>query len=598
MYDLDANCRQVVSHRPTTLRYEDLHPAADPAEVYEAPDGQWAVRTVPHVLEPERTPTYDSFDSYIRTLPPWETDILQHVTLDLDPAYLSFDLQIYFYAGSDGSVKHNTNGSFGWIVANTEGHRVASANGPARCAKMDSYRAECTGMLSLLRFLIRLALYTNMDKPWRGLVGTDSQSMIDRLYVAGIHNHTKQLATLDVLDAEWDVLIEIQDALRELPGVDITYVKGHQDDRVPYAQLPLLARLNVDADRLAGDYHRDHGARRPFAFMAPSTGAFLVTDDGTLTSDFSSELRSRSTSPGLEEYMRTKNNWDYCTFDKVNWVTHHGKAVKAFRTKRVHLTKFLHDALPTFHHANLMDGGTRKCIGCGSCDETSDHIFRCAAPSRADWRQHWWQSMDEFHETHATHPLLRHVFREAMTQWFHPDSPDTVSPILFPPDARSLILSQNAIGWRQIFRGRFSREWQRIQNDNYMKHKHKSKYKRTGNRWQQQLITTVWENWFELWAIRNGEVHGTTETSRAQAQRREVDRQLVEIYASRVFMEEETQVLLEPDQAAHAQRPTHVNKNWLAMAGPVIRSSVRRMKRVSLQGVRSLRSYFPRTGDG
>ena len=414
VYDLDATCRQVVSHRPTTLRYEDIHPAAAPADVYEAPDGQWAVRAVTHVLEPERTPTYNSFDSYIRTLPPWETDILQNVTLDLDPAYVSFDLQIYFYAGSDGSVKLDTNGSFGWIVANTEGHRVASANGPARCAKMDSYRAECTGMLSLLRFLIRLAVYTNMDTPWRGLVGTDSQSMIDRLYVSGTHNYTKQLATLDVLDAEWDVLIEIQDALRELPGVDITYVPGHQDDRVPYAQLPLLARLNVDADRLAGDYHRDHGARRPFAFMAPSTGAFLVTDDGTLTSAFSSELRSRSTSPGLEEYMRTKNNWDYCTFDKVNWVTH-GKAVKAFRTKRVHLTKFLHDALPTFHHANLMDGGTRKCIGCGSCDETSDHIFRCAAPSRAEWRQHWWQTVDEFHETHATHPLLRHVFREAVT---------------------------------------------------------------------------------------------------------------------------------------------------------------------------------------
>ena len=40
-------------------------------------------------------------------------------------------------------------------------------------------------------------------------------------------------------------------------------------------------------------------------------------------------------------------------------------------------------------------------------------------------------------------------------------------------------------------------------------------------------------------------------------------------------MEQETQVLPEKDQEAHhAKRPTHVNKNWLAMAGPVIRRGV------------------------
>jgi hypothetical protein len=41
----------------------------------------------------------------------------------------------------------------------------------------------------------------------------------------------KQLADLDVLDAEWDLLVEIQDLLRELPGVTLTYVKGHQAGR-------------------------------------------------------------------------------------------------------------------------------------------------------------------------------------------------------------------------------------------------------------------------------------------------------------------------------------------------------------------------------
>ena len=63
-------------------------------------------------------------------------------------------------------------------------------------------------------------------------------------------------------------------------------------------------------------------------------------------------------------------------------------------------------------------------------------------------------------------------------------------------------------------------------------------------------------------------------------------------------MESEAEALLESDPEIHMQRPTHVNKNWMAMAGPVIRRSVRRIKKVSLQGVQSLKTYFPRKEGG
>jgi hypothetical protein len=64
-------------------------------------------------------------------------------------------------------------------------------------------------MLSILHFLIRIAMFTNMEDPWRGLIDTNSQSMLDSLYEAGAAHTRKQLATLDVLDAEWDFLVEI-----------------------------------------------------------------------------------------------------------------------------------------------------------------------------------------------------------------------------------------------------------------------------------------------------------------------------------------------------------------------------------------------------
>ena len=598
-YAYDESSRRIGTAMIGSLRYADIHPNAAPADLYEAPDGIWTLRSISQVVTPTLTPIYNTFSEYIQTLPSWEADLLHHVHLYIDPAYICYDLQVYFYAGSDGSVWNQTQGAFGWMLSNTEGERVAYGKGPARGLKMDSYRAECTGMLSILRFLFRLERFGNMDSGWRGLIGTDSQSMLNTLYEDGIRGDdgAKQLAELDVLDNEWDLLVEIQDTLRELPGVDLTYVKGHQDDRTPYERLPLMAQLNVDADRLAGEFQRECGAQRPFTFMAPNTGALLVTDCGTITSRFKQELINRSTGPGLEEYIRVKNGWDICTFGRVNWEVH-GKAVKSFEHKRTHLTKYLHEALPTHHQANTMDGGQRKCVACATCDETTDHIFRCSATSRQAWKEQWWTKIDRFHAEHSTHPLLRYVFCEAMSQWFQMELPDIVSPVTFPADVRSLIQHQNAIGWRQILRGRFAADWQQIQNAYYMKHRRKTKFKRTGERWQKQFIATIWESWFELWSIRNGEVHGTTAESRARAQRREINREVNELFAERAFMEPQVQALLDTDPESQMRRPQRLTKNWLAMAGPVIRNNARRVRRASIQGVRSLRAYFPRQGDG
>ena len=50
---------------------------------------------------------------------------------------------------------------------------------------------------------------------------------------------------LDVLCPDWDVSIQIQEALLHLPGLRLKLIKGLQDDNTPNARLPLLARLNV-----------------------------------------------------------------------------------------------------------------------------------------------------------------------------------------------------------------------------------------------------------------------------------------------------------------------------------------------------------------
>lgn len=102
-----------------------------------------------------------------------------------------------------------TDGAYGWMICNSEGERTASGMGPSRGLRMDSYRAECSGMLSCLRFLVRLGKYTQRTEVWNCIIGTDSKSMLEKLF--GSHNLRDQselsvecLQDLDVLTAEWD----------------------------------------------------------------------------------------------------------------------------------------------------------------------------------------------------------------------------------------------------------------------------------------------------------------------------------------------------------------------------------------------------------
>ena len=95
--------------------------------------------------------------------------------------------------------------------------------------------------------------------------------------------------------------------------------------------------------------------------------------------------------------------------------------------------------------------------------------------------------------------------------------------------------------------------------------------------WQKQLILTMWAGWYEVWKMQNEQVHGSTAETRAQADRRDTESQLTAIYASRNLLEPRVQELLAPDLESHLQWPANVTRNWLAMTGPEVRDSMRRV---------------------
>jgi threonine dehydrogenase-like Zn-dependent dehydrogenase len=60
----------------------------------------------------------------------------------------------------------------------------------------------------------------------------------------------------ETIGPEWDVLQAIVQAIQEFGTVAMIHVKGHQDEGNANRRLPLLARLNVQADKLATSFQR------------------------------------------------------------------------------------------------------------------------------------------------------------------------------------------------------------------------------------------------------------------------------------------------------------------------------------------------------
>ena len=140
--------------RNVCLRMEEIPRTASPVEIRETGrDHQWRNVYRSQQQNPRPQLAVATFKDYVQQLKPWEIDLLRHTELLVDPYTACFlELQQGFEAGSDGSEKFGTDGSFGWEISTSQGERAATGMGPSRGQVMDSYRAECSGLLSILRF--------------------------------------------------------------------------------------------------------------------------------------------------------------------------------------------------------------------------------------------------------------------------------------------------------------------------------------------------------------------------------------------------------------------------------------------------------------
>jgi hypothetical protein len=129
------------------------------------------------------------------------------------------------------------------------------------------------------------------------------------------------------LDAHWDVVNAIVTTLQKMQiQHSFQHVKGHQDNKTKYGDLPLDAKLNVDADAEAGEYRFNHPEPRPRVPRLPSNPAQLHIRGITVSSHYRTKIEKASSIHQLRAYIQEKNNWTHTEMDYINWAAH-GKAL-------------------------------------------------------------------------------------------------------------------------------------------------------------------------------------------------------------------------------------------------------------------------------
>ena len=587
------------SHR---RKWEELPSTVRPAQVTTIGSLLWKMKYAAAVHIPPPISTPSLFTQYVSPLPPWEAELLQYLEFSHDPFTASHDLMQGIRAVSDGSVWEDNQGAFGWTLSTIDGTRIAQGMGPARGAKVDSYRAEAYGMLAILCLLKHLAIFTHQNVPWDGILATDSQSLLEAITVKpdmisqhALYSKLKDVTDLEVTCPEWDLLSSILLELRRWPAVRLQHVRGHQDRTTDYERLSLLAQLNVDADAMATEFQCEYGASRPVALLTGTAGVHLASPKGTITAHYEAAIRHQATYPSLFKHLRLRNGWSEHTAATINWKAH-GTSLRKQLKRKSHYTKLVNGVLPTCRHIHRADHTRNKCPLCKSQVEDWSHILRCPHPDREAWRTSTLEKLKSKCAALKTRPALQRILNDGLVGWFvHPSNDFTLDPEAYPVAVRRVISNQNDIGWHHLFLGRFGTEWSEIQDVHFIRVNQEAqdkKIKRTGQRWQVVLIGFLWDQWWSVWESRNRDLHGADAKSRAAAEARETHRTLHELYDLRLRAEPHVQQLFHGNIAEQLARPVWHTQNWIAINGSVIRDNVRQVTARAKAGMRSIRDYM------
>ena len=165
-----------------------------------------------------------------------------------------------------------------------------------------SLRAEVVGMLSISLFIALLAKYSNCTNI-KIIYISDNLELINRNKE---HLDYTNLYPNNTLAAEFDITEQIYLTNQTYDiKASFQHVYGHQDTR-SRGEMSTEAILNVETNRLAGEYQDKLGAYIPITHMYPSSPVVLEINGMTMTSNIRHQLIKAHSGPKYIRHLQHK----------------------------------------------------------------------------------------------------------------------------------------------------------------------------------------------------------------------------------------------------------------------------------------------------
>ena len=417
------------------------------------------------------------------------------------------------FATGDGSVV-GANGTFGWVLSLSDGTRLVSCKGVAIGHPMTSYRAEAFGTWSLLLFLKSVLDHFRCHLQEKPQIHCDNQGLVDN--VNHILKRIRDAFPNDTLISDWDILNEILALLATIPS-SYRWIKGHQDDHKPKAQLPLPAQLNIEADELADEAHQIQPPASSRLWRAPHNPIQILHNCVPITSKLKNTLRKLLTGPDLIDHIRSKTGWSDETFDSVDWDSHK-RAITTTQIPDMFVTKFIHNALPTGDRVHQYKKHyDHRCPSCGYEHEDRTHLLLCRAPDRRSWVGHMLTELREYCLKTYTSLDMTQLLSDGLHCYFHDTALE--NPRQYPDRLQELIRSQETIGWDQLVFGRLSLLWTSKHLAQLTSRNISPTPFNSGAQWASTIINIIWKHVHKLWLHRNEIRHGKDKAEQLEKQK-------------------------------------------------------------------------------
>jgi hypothetical protein len=353
--------------------------------------------------------------------------------------------------------------------------------------------------------------------------------------------------------------------------------------------------------------------------MDPDTIIQFSIGDRTITRDFKRTVREIIQLPTIRKYYCERFRWSDNIFDIIDWEVFRPVYKKYIATKGVQwMHKYCIKKLPTGERVHTRDHfHDKRCASCWHALEDDDHILQCS--KRRSTRKKVINQVTLLRN--RIDPRMCDILQEGLLTYFNGEPVANAMIRIRGQEGYErydlLIDEQTTIGWDNLLRGKFSKQW-KIQQRAYVtrrklhnpfeyakaqrrkrretaKKDKKDKTRRKKNKTEdfhaffQAIVPIIQEMWTDRCIDRNKPVIG----GRIVAEYDSLTKKITQLYTMKemVLPEDEMKIFNETLET-RLQDTNQQLKKWLMRWKPVIDHSMKRVKELAKKNCKPIWKHF------